>query len=70
MGGKTGNLHDDVNVAVEADTRVVVTATIPFSKRYLLLKNTNLFSTQIFEVFDKEILEVRNFERILVCSLQ
>ncbi|CAD8178693.1 unnamed protein product (macronuclear) [Paramecium tetraurelia] len=32
--GKTGNLGNDVTVAAEQD-KVVVTSTIPFSKRYL-----------------------------------
>ena len=31
--GKTGQLSEDISVAVESD-KVVVTSTIPFSKRY------------------------------------
>ena len=39
VAGKTGNLSDDVTVGVESD-KVVVTSTIPFSKRYNLFQHT------------------------------
>ena len=36
VAGKTGNLGDDVAVNIENDSKVVLTSTIPFSKRYLI----------------------------------